>query len=148
MAERVQMSALERREPRGPGRRPLLFLFAVMGAPLAWALEIVVDAAFAAYPCAGRGTLEIAAPIGQAGDRAILLAANVLALAAAAAATWLSWQAWVGAEGEEKGVAAGLLAERLTRTRYLATWGLLNGAIFIAALLFDTVMIFGTPPSC
>lgn len=148
MAQVVQLSRLERREPAGPGRRRLVFLFAVMGAPLAWSAQVAFNAAFAAYPCAPHSTLAVTAPITADADRICLFLVNLLAIVAAAVATGLAWQAWRGAEGRSEGSTASLVAERLTRTRYLAMWGLINGALFIGALVFDTVMLIGTPAIC
>ncbi|HXU99841.1 MAG TPA: hypothetical protein VG166_05025 [Caulobacteraceae bacterium] len=140
--------AADRPEPEGPGRHRLGLLFAVLGAPLAWSGQVVFGAAFAAYPFVPQGTLFTTAPLSESADRLGLFAANLIAIVVAALATWVAWQAWQGARGDFRGTAAGLLAERLTRTRYLAMWGLLNGSIFIAALLFDTVMLIGTPATC
>lgn len=150
MAQHVLLNQLERPEPRGPGRSPGWLFFAVFGAPLAWFAQFLFDIAFASYPFIPNGTLFTTAPLSEGGDRIVLFVVNVVGLAIAALATWSAQLAWSGAGegGQARGVTASLLVVRLTRTRYLAMWGLLNGAIFIPSIICDTVMLFGTPATC
>ncbi|HEX4195969.1 MAG TPA: hypothetical protein VHZ26_00870 [Caulobacteraceae bacterium] len=147
MATRLSFSSLSPTEPSGPGRSTPAMLFAVFGAPLAWSVEIAVDAAIACYPCASQGTLWQTLPVGWTVASSLLWAVNIAAILVAAAATAAAFSALRGAPRSEPRPTA-VFGERLSRTHYLAVWGVLNGFGFLAALLFDSVMILGTPAQC
>lgn len=147
MAERLSFPSNPPVEPSGPGRSKIGLLFAVFGAPAAWMLEIAVGAAVACYPCASQGTLWQTLPFGWSVTRTILWIVNITGIVVAGLSIAWALAAWRGARRLAPDPTA-VLGERLGRTHYLAIWGLMNGFGFLAALLFDSVMIAWTPLQC
>lgn len=118
-------------------------LFGVFGAPLAWALQLVVDYALAAYPCFVRGTAQTALIPGWEHARAALVVITLVALAidiGAIAAAWLA-----GRRAHVLATRGRVPAALVERTRALAYCGLISGSIFLVATLFSLAMLVRIP---
>jgi hypothetical protein len=114
-------------------------LAALAAGPGAWAAQLVIDYGLASHACfPGAVPLRQSPPGGWTGEPAVLLALNLacLALSVAAAAISFGTLRTVGrrADGAEP-----------RRTRFLASCGLLSGAGFSLAVLFDTVVVLAVP---
>jgi hypothetical protein len=148
MAQRLKIEPSDRLEPSAVGRSRWLLGFAAFGAPGAWSAQFIAGAAIASYPCIPDGTLYVTAPLEEPSARTLLLAVNVVATFVALLALYTAWLAWKGSRQDDPPSPEAILAERLSRTRYLAAWGLMNGCGFLIAILFDTVMVLGVPARC
>ena len=118
------------------GRVPPGWLFAgLAGAPAAWTLQILASYAVSSDACTlTQGEAGQARAAGFGAEPALLLAINLACLALAGAAAWLSWSHWRRSRGEGSDPSIGR-----GRTHFLALCGVLSGAIFVTAILFDTL---------
>lgn len=149
MAQQIHVRKEHLREPRGLGRSRLWLLVAVFGGPLAWGFQFCANAAIASYPCVPGSTIATTAPVDFPTARTILYIINIVALLATVAAAWVAWRIRRDARGEgDDAPAATILAERLSRTRYLAAWGVIFALASLATILFGLVMIIGAPAQC
>jgi hypothetical protein len=125
------------------GRVPLWRqLFGLAGGPLAWAAQLNIGYALTSYPCNPGGHSAGAMLAGWAWTRGAALGLNGLAALVAVAAGLVSLGVWRATRGEKDGhpvdVGEG-------RTRFLGVCGAFTSFGFLAAIVFDTVMILGAP---
>lgn len=113
--------------------------FGILGAPLAWNVELLVGSALSGYQCFPRYVL-LAAP-GWTGTWGLLLLMSLIAIIVAIAATLVSWRSWRRTCDEKPGsVHSGD-----GRTRFMAMCGLLCSGLFMIALLFTLAAIVLVP---
>lgn len=130
--------------PAGPARKDVLALgFANAGGALAWAAQLALDYALAGFACAPRGRPLAHALAGWIWSRPTLTAVNVLALVvslAALATGWREWRRRPQSPGQRD-------AEELGESwdGFLALSGVMIGVVMIAAVLFTTIALVGTP---
>jgi len=107
--------------------------FGVYAAPTAWGAQLLIGYGLTAYACnPGRIALaQVAEGWGWTRDAA--LAVNLLAALVAVAAGLLSLSGWRATR------------EAASRARFLTVWGVLTSFGFLLAILFNTVMLLGTP---
>lgn len=118
--------------------------FAVLGAPLAWATEQIVNYVIVSHACApGRGAAATDPDFGAV--RLIDIAINILGVAVALAATITAWRIWRAVRREVEGDDQALVDVGEGRTRFIAMWGLAGGVYFTAAALTTTAALVLTP---
>ncbi|MDB5396887.1 MAG: hypothetical protein JWM91_4393 [Rhodospirillales bacterium] len=120
-------------------------LFAVVGAPAAWLIQLIVNYGLAAHDCFPHDQPLIGHPEGSDSIQLALVLLNILAIAVAATAGLLARRIWRKTREEHSGSAHHLLDTGEGRTRFLAMWGQLAGIGFLIATIFDTVALYGVP---
>lgn len=113
-------------------RVSLPVLFASVGVPpLAWMAHLYLNYAFASASCAAASHRE-----GVSAWTALFVI-DALCIAAVAVALFSARRAWRMSRAEHAGEEGDAVEVGEGRTRFLAIVGVLSGAIFIAALVFD-----------
>ena len=123
------------------GRVPAPRLFAgLVGGPAAWVLQMLIGYASSSDACTlTQGAHGQARLAGFHGEVGVLLAVNLACLAIAVAAGLTSWRDWIRTREEKPGDTQALISIGEGRTRFLALCGMISGAIFATAILFNTV---------
>ena len=123
---------------------PLPMLFALLGAPAAWMLELLINFAVTSYVCYPgiSGTTVAAAP---GWLQAVVIAANIVALAIAIAALLVGMGLARRTRDEHRQRSGGVMDAGEGRTRFLAVWGLFTAMVFIVAVLANTFSLFLVP---
>ena len=120
----------------------LTLLFGACAAPIFWIGQILLGysvSAFACYP----GDQPVMPPtVGLLFN--VLMAFDVVALAAAVAGGLISWRAWRMADGGAS--HRYVLHTGEGRNSFLAIWGLLSSLWFFFAILFNTIATITVPP--
>ena len=119
--------------------------FAILGAPLAWTLQLLVNASLAGYACYPHD-VPLATPLWP---HLVGIAAGVEAVAigiciAAGIASWLNWRR---SRGEKLGDAHHVVQSGDGRTRFMAMVGMLTSALFLIATAFAALNLT-TVPAC
>jgi hypothetical protein len=140
------MSHPDTRHPAPQRSRVSLVMLAIglVGAPLAWSVQIVVGFAIAAYACYPQ-RMSLAAPV-LAGLKGQLAALSIAAIVLAAICTFVAWRSWSRTRGEQAGDHHALLEHGEGRTRFMAMCGLLTSAGFLIVLLFTSVVLVFVQP--
>jgi hypothetical protein len=122
-------------------------LFALLGGPLAWYLQLCAGYALASQPCF-RGGLRVTAPPDAAQwTWPAMILAMAAAVTVALLALLISWRAYRRTQSEAPGGAEHLSEMGSGRTRFLALWGMMLGASFAVATAMSAVA-FITLPRC
>jgi hypothetical protein len=122
-------------------------LFALLGGPLAWYLQLCAGYALASQPCF-HGGLRVTAPLRAAPwTRSAMILVMLAAVTVALLALFISWRAYRRAQSESAGGAVHLSEMGSGRTRFLALWGMVLGASFAVATAMSAVA-FITLPRC
>ncbi|VFU16471.1 hypothetical protein [Methylocella tundrae] len=129
--------------------------FGLMGAPLIWALHLLVNVSVAGQACAGAEP-RLDATMTPGASQTFLLAVDGLACAVALAALFVSYRAWRATRREnatKQPRQSGATAAQHTteigegRTRFIALGGILMSSLFLIAILFDSLAALAGP-SC
>lgn len=125
--------------PPEDARLPVGFAlaFAVFGAPIAWALQLVLNYALSAHACFPIN-IPLMTPV-WGGLFWMLIGIDMAAMIVAGGAFLVAlgqWRAWRGASRANIG-------ER--RNRYIAQWAILISTLFSIAVIFTIVMLFIEP---
>jgi hypothetical protein len=113
--------------------------FGIVGAPLAWNIELLVGTALSGQQCFPR-YLPLAVPL-WTGTWGFLLAMSVAAIVMAIAAGLVSWRSWRRTRDEKPGSVYGGNG----RTRFMAMCGLLCSGLFLIALVFTLAAVLLVP---
>lgn len=134
--------ALEHDPPPTPQqRRAAIRLGLAVGVPpIAWTIQLLVLGAFATYTCFPADT-QIATPV-HAWVHPVSLGVDAVALLLAAASAMVAWNDL--RRSADPGDARDRL--RFGRRQFIATGGVLSGAGFFAAILFETIATLMVPP--
>lgn len=128
----------------GPSLKRVVTLgFANAGGALAWSVQLSLDYALAGFACAPRGRPLAHVLAGWIWSRPTLTAVNLLALAVSVAAFAVGWREWRRRPESPGQRDAEELGENWDG--FLALSGVMIGAAMIAAVLFNTVALLGTP---
>jgi hypothetical protein len=119
--------------------------FSILGAPLAWSLQLLINASLSAHGCYPHD-VPLAVPLWGHLDAA---AAGVEAVAAAVcfAAGFAAWLNWRRSRGEKAGNAHHLVESGDGRTRFMAMVGMMTSALFLIATGFAALNLT-TVPAC
>lgn len=117
--------------------------FAILGAPLAWSLQLIINVSLAGYACYPHD-VPLATPVWP---HLVSIAAGVEAVAvgvciAAGIASWLNWRR---SRGEKLGGAHQVVESGDGRTRFMAMVGMMASALFLIATAFAALNLTATP---
>jgi hypothetical protein len=111
-------------------------VFGLIGAPLAWLLQLDVGYALASWPCFPKDQRGLVPVAGFAWTWPAMIIGMGAAVAIALAALGVSWRAFRATETELAGGG---------RTRFLALWGMWLGGSFALATLLTSVAFMLLP---
>src|SRR5215204_3331227 len=117
--------------------------FALLGAPVAWSLQILIGVPLAGHFCYPT-TTSLATPA-WSGLWAGLLTISFIAIVISALATFVALGAYRKTRGEHSKWARSITDVSAGRDRFLAACGLMTGIEFLIALIFTTTMLFLVP---
>jgi len=120
-------------------------LFGVFAGPVVWNAQLVVNYAFAAYPCFDHSVRRTQVLAGWEHQWIALLIVNVVAIAVIAIAFFASWRAFV--YGRAAHSESELLDRYARRTRAFGIVGMLSSGIFIVAAV-GTLIALLVAPQC
>jgi hypothetical protein len=120
-------------------------IFGLLGAPLAWLLQLDAAYAMASWPCFPKDHRQPLPDAAFAWTAPAMLIAMLAAVAIALAAVLVSWRSYRRTRGEGGGGAQQLLQAGTGRTRFLALWGMLLGAGFAIATLAGAFAVMVLP---
>jgi len=114
-------------------------LAALAAGPAAWILQLVIGYGVASHLCFPRETPYLSGlPARWAPEPAWLIAVNLACLCLAMGGASASYRNWRRTRPAKGGSAETVLEPGEGRTRFVATCGILAGAGFALAILFDT----------
>ncbi len=119
-----------------------LLALVLIAVPCLWGLRLVVNYAIDSYFCFPDAVRHNILP-GWAWP--LLLALDLVCIAAAAAGVFISYRNWQITREEAAASGAPLVEIGEGRTRFLALWGLLIGIGFLVAMGFDLVGLWIVP---
>jgi hypothetical protein len=114
----------------------------VVAGPVAWAVQFNVGYGLTSYACHPGDRALAQVPPDWTATRPAALALAIVAALVSAWGAYISWGIWRAARQEKSGH---LLEAGEGRTRFLGVWGVITSLGFLAAILFDAVMIVGAP---
>ncbi len=118
--------------------------FAILAAPVAWSLQLLVNVPLAAHACYPH-RLPLAVPIwSNLGSVTTII--ELVAVAICLVAAGVAWRNWLLTHGEKPGGAHHLMEGGDGRTRFMAMVGLLCSGLFLLAVLFAIGMVVVVPP--
>lgn len=120
-----------------------LLWFGLLGAPLAWSLQLLIGYAFSANRCFPGTQLQLHTP--TTGINTALVVMTVVALLIAAAAGVTAWRSWKATHHEEGGKEEEALEVGEGRTRFMALSGMLLSVLFGLAVFFSGLSPFVVP---
>lgn len=132
MAARAHPAAAFGNESRHGGLSWSLLLFCVAGGPIAWSVQLLINYALASHACFPHDVPSTHVLPGWHWVWPVVLVLNLIALAVALAAGFLSLRTWRATPGTGP-------------ARFLSLCGAMTGFGFFAAVVFDTIIIFGVP---
>ncbi|HET7369681.1 MAG TPA: hypothetical protein VFK45_02440 [Gammaproteobacteria bacterium] len=126
-------------EPLTPKREPVGFAlgYAVLGAPAAWSLQLLIQFPLAAHACYPNN-VPLAQPLWSF-TWWMLIGIEFIALIAAGLGGFLAVSKWMAYRHIDATCTG------LRRNQYLSWWALLTSGLFSIAIIFTIVMIFIEP---
>lgn len=119
--------------------------FGLWAAPAAWAGQLILDYGLTSYSCYPRDFPRTHVIAGWGGIWWGLLAINIAAIIGAAAGTLVSYRDWQATRNEHPGHAGHVLEAGIGRSRFLALLGIMTSLGFLAAIVFDLVVLLVVP---
>jgi hypothetical protein len=116
----------------------------VAGAPIAWAIRLVVNLTLASSACLPSSPLPGAPSNGRSAGFA-MLGVDVAALLVALALAFLAYRDWRSTKAEKPGSHHHLLQLGEERARFLALSGVIVSAGFALATVFDLIALLIVP---
>ena len=124
--------------------RPWAMWFCILGAPVAWSVQQLVNAPLFAHGCYPKD-VPISSPIwSNAGS--VALAVELIAIAVCVVAGLLAWRNWDRTRGEKEGSGHHLMEAGDGRTRFMAMVGLICSGLFLLATIFATGLLYLVQP--
>jgi hypothetical protein len=118
--------------------------FCILGAPVAWSLQQLVNAPLFAHGCYPKD-VPISSPIWtNAGS--VALAVELIAIVVCVAAMLLAWRNWGRTRAEKEGSGHHLMEAGDGRTRFMAMVGLICSGLFLLATIFATGLLYLVQP--
>lgn len=124
--------------------RALLFI-GLGVAPLAWALQLILNYGLASHACFPRRYLREEVISGWDWTWTALLVINLVALVIGAVGFFLSLRNWRRTREEGSGQFGALIEAGEGRTRFLSVWGLWAAIWFLLGIAFNTIALVGVP---
>ena len=123
---------------------PWAMWFCILGAPVAWSLQQLVNAPLFAHGCYPKD-VPISSPIWtNAGS--VALAVELIAIVVSVAAMLLAWRNWGRTRAEKEGSGHHLIEAGDGRTRFMAMVGLICSGLFLLATIFATGLLYLVQP--
>jgi hypothetical protein len=123
---------------------PWAMWFCILGAPVAWSVQQLVNAPLFAHGCYPKD-VPISSPIWtNAGS--VALAVELIAIAVCVVAGLLAWRNWDRTRGEKEGSGHHLMEAGDGRTRFMAMVGLICSGLFLLATIFATALLYMVQP--
>jgi hypothetical protein len=117
--------------------------FALLAAPHAWSLQLLVNSALTGYACYPHDA-PLDAPMWD-GVRPILYLVEAAAVALCLAGGWIAWRNWRRTRDEKPGSGKRLVERGDGRTRFMAMAAMMISALFLVAIVFSSVHLFVLP---
>lgn len=118
--------------------------FELLGAPLAWVLQLLINVSLGGYACYPHDA-PLAAPLwGNLVGTTLWI--EVIALLTCLAAGVVSYMNWRRTKREKPGDAHDLLGGGNGRSRFMAMMGMLVSALFLLATAFSTANLVAIQP--
>ena len=141
--------------PRRHRVAPFALWFGLLGAPVAWSVQTLINLPISAHACFPRGTPLEAPATGAL--RGILFVVSIAAIAVGLAALLTAAQSWRKTRDEhqtragrgsqhESGTALAETGEG--RTRFMAGAGVLTSFTFLLVSVVHTAVVFSVVPAC
>jgi hypothetical protein len=130
--------------PHRQAARPILFLFALLGAPAAWIVELLIGFAVTSYACDMHQTRGALAAV-PGWMSPLVTAVNLLALLVAALSLVAGVVLIRRTRHEHHARSGEPIDAGEGRTRVLAVWAIVGAIIFIVALLTNTFSLLLVP---
>jgi hypothetical protein len=123
---------------------PWAMWFCILGAPVAWSVQQLVNAPLFAHGCYPKDA-PLALPIwSNAGS--VALTVELIAIAVCVVAGLLAWRNWGRTRGEKEGSGHHLMEAGDGRTRFMAMVGLICSGLFLLATIFATGLLYMVQP--
>jgi hypothetical protein len=123
-----------------PSPVPARIWYGILGAPAAFAVQEMLDWLVSSGACPSGAPSDVGGVPLFTNTRAILWAVGAAAIIAAAVALWIGITAW-----RESHDPSFLSIKAQRRTDYLAATAMLVSAVFLVAILWQTVALFVLP---
>ena len=117
--------------------RPLSLLFALLGAPAGWAVQLLFGFASTSYLCNGQARTAVPAWLAPT-----VIGLNFVALAIAVAALMVAMALVRRTTHEHRQRSGGILNASEGRTRFLAAWSVFTSIVFFVATLANSLSLF------
>lgn len=118
--------------------------FGILGAPVAWSLQQLVNAPLLAHACYPKD-VPIAEPI-WANAGSVALAVELVAIVVCVVAGLTGWRNWRRTRAEKEGSAHHLMEAGDGRSRFMAMVGMICSGLFLLATVFATAFLYGVQP--
>jgi hypothetical protein len=123
---------------------PWAMWFCILGAPLAWSLQQLINAPLFAHGCYPKD-VPVAEPIWvHAGG--VAFAVELVAIGACIGAGLTAWRNWNRTRDEKEGSGHHLMESGDGRSRFMAMVGFICSGLFLLATLFATSLLFMVQP--
>lgn len=117
--------------------------FAILAAPLAWSLQLVINASLVGHACYPND-VPLAAPIwNHLGTVSVSI--ELVALAICLVAGGVGWRNWARSRNEKHGGLHHVVESGDGRTRFMALVGMMTSALFLVATAFATLNLAAVP---
>jgi hypothetical protein len=117
--------------------------FALLAAPHAWALQLLVNSALTGYACYPHD-LPLDTPVWGGVPTAMALVELVAAVVCLAAG-WIGWRNWRRTRHEKPGAGQRLIESGEGRTRFMAMSAMMVSALFAVAVAFSWIHLIVLP---
>jgi hypothetical protein len=117
--------------------------FGLIGGPLAWSLQLFVNASIGAHGC-----YPADAPLAQAiwsNTTMVMAVVDVAAMLVCIGALWSAWHSWRRTRAERPGSAHHLMEAGDGRTRFMAMAGMLTSGLMLAAVVLSIASAMAIP---
>jgi hypothetical protein len=123
---------------------PWAMWFCILGAPVAWSVQQLVNAPLFAHGCYPKD-VPLASPIWtNAGG--VALSVELIAMVVCVVAGLLAWRNWGRTRAEKEGSGHHLMEAGDGRSRFMAMVGLICSGLFLLATIFATGLLYMVQP--
>ena len=130
--------------PRRDRVSPWAMWFCILGAPVAWSMQQLVNAPLFAHGCYPKD-VPISTPI-WTNASSVALTVELIAIAVCVVAGLLAWRNWVRTRAEKEGTGHHLIEAGDGRSRFMAMVGLICSGLFLFATIFATGLLYMVQP--
>lgn len=114
-------------------------LFGLAGAGIAWSLQLCLTTALFGIECTGPDGARLSD--GPSAARVVALAVNLAAVAMAVGALAVGWLNLRHTRHEHGAESGDVMDAGEGRTRFLSVWGIWASALFLCAIVFNTISV-------